>query len=79
MMSGNVHPSLAPSFLVQCAMEMWTGGVGQSNAAPAPNEFIWSAHYSPFLDLELLAPLTPGAALSAAFLLLLEIPHLHAL
>ena len=36
-------------------------------------------HYSPFLDSEFLADLTPGAALPAASLLFLEIPHLPAL
>ena len=43
------------------------------------NGFIQSAHYSPSLDSELLAALTPGSALSAAPLLVLEMLHLPAL
>ena len=41
--------------------------VGQCNAAHALIGFISSAHYSPFLDSELLAALTPGASLPAFF------------
>ena len=73
-MSGNVY--LIP---VQCALEMWPGWVGQCNAAHALTGSIQSAHYSPFLDSELLAALTPGTALPATSLLFLEILHLPAL
>ena len=54
---------------------MWPGGSGQCNLAHAPNRPIKSAHYSSFLDSELLAALTLAAVPLAASLLFLEIPH----
>ena len=71
--------TLVPFLSVQCALEMWPGGVGQCNAAPAPNRFIYGTHFSPFLDSKLLAALTPGAVLPAAPLFLLEMLHLPTL
>ena len=66
-MSVNVHPNSCPVFpYLVCAGNLtWRGRSG--NAAHALIEFIQSAHYSPLLDLELLAALTPGATLSAFF------------
>ena len=78
-MSGNVHSNPFPVFPCSVCAGKGPGGVGQCNAAHALIGFIQSAHYSPFLDSELLAALTPGAAILAASLLFLEIPHLPSL
>ena len=45
LISGNVHPNLGP-VPAQCAVEMWPGGVGLYNAAPALNVSIQGAHFS---------------------------------
>ena len=78
-----VIPTLAPSFLALCAMEMWPGGASQCNAAPTPNRSIWSAHNFPCPNSELLAALTLGASPPAVTLWLpprtppTYIPPLH--
>ena len=55
LMSGDVHPTLAPcsSFPVQCALALWLVRIGLCDAAPAPNESIQDAHYSPVPDSKL--------------------------
>ena len=60
-MSGNVHPIPGPSFPVQCALKISSGGVGRCNAAPAPNGSIEGVHFSLFLDSKLLEALASEA------------------
>ena len=79
LMSSNVHPNpclIFPRSVCAGNVTWWGRSV---QCCTCSNWVNLNAHYSPFLDSELLAGVTAGAALPAVSFLFLEISHLSAL